>query len=245
MLMRMSILSGLFISASMLYAAQCTFPGYVATYQMTAKGMHVGSLVQRLSVSDSKHYRFTSKAYAHFLFFHDTIVETSVGNISHAQVLPDQYKMTSSRGHHPVNIRFDWSQSKAIFSVGQTKKTYPLHQGLYDNLSYQLALRHDVLTLGKRSYKMHFLALNKKHQPQLRTQTFTVSSGKSMHIASLGQVKTVKVQATDPDTQNKALFWFAPKYGDLLVKSASVSPSGKVLASALLNRYQVKKGCAF
>ncbi len=245
--MRKTLLSIALLSAipALTLAADCTFPGYVATYQMTAKGTHVGSLVQRLSVNKSGQYHLTSKAYAHFLFFHDTIVETSSGHITRGEILPTRYTMTSSRGHHPVKIHFEWSKGKAIFAVGKTQKTYPLHAGLYDNLSYQLALRHDLLTESKHAYKVHFLALGKNHQPELRTQTFTVKQGATLTFPRLGKVKTVEVQATDPSTQDKALFWFAPKYGDLLVKSATVEPGGKVLAAAELVRYQVKQGCAF
>lgn len=152
------------------------------------------------------------------------VSESSRFRLQDGQLLPLRYKYDRTGLGKPRKSRqhFDWNSMQVN---GQDKKgdyQLPLHAGVLDKSSYQLALQKDVAT-GEDS--LSYIVLD---GDDLDTYDFRVLGDEQIETP-LGTLNTVKVERVRDPGQNKrkTTLWFAKDWGYLLVQLNQVERDGK------------------
>ena len=138
--------------------------------------------------------------------------------------LPQSYRLKRSglgKGKR-VEHRFDWANKQVEGSDRGDPVKLPLHRGLLDKSTYQLALQHEVAA-GKQSMSYQVV-----DGDEIETYDFRVL-GEEKVSTKAGQVDAIKVERVRDPTQSKreTILWFAKDWDYLLVRLHQVEKDGK------------------
>lgn len=152
------------------------------------------------------------------------ISESSRFKLQDGQLQPLRYKYdrTGLGKSRKSRQHFDWSAMQVNGQGKDGDYQLPLHAGILDKSSYQLALQKDVAT-GEES--LSYIVLD---GDDLDTYDFRML-GDEVIETPLGTLNTVKVERVrDPgESQRKTTLWFAKDWGYLLVQLNQVERDGK------------------
>ena len=138
--------------------------------------------------------------------------------------LPQTYRLKRSglgKGKR-VEHRFDWDTKQVEGSDRGDPVKLPLHRGLLDKSTYQLALQQEVAA-GKQSMSYQVV-----DGDEIETYDFRVL-GEDKVSTKAGQVDAIKVERVRDPTQSKreTILWFAKDWDYLLVRLHQVETDGK------------------
>lgn len=138
--------------------------------------------------------------------------------------LPQSYRLKRSglgKGKR-VEHRFDWDNKVVEGSDRGEPVKLPLHVGLLDKSTYQVALQHEVAA-GKKSMSYQVV-----DGDEIETYDFRVL-GQEKVSTKAGQVDAIKVERVRDPTQSKreTILWFAKDWDYLLVRLHQVEKDGK------------------
>lgn len=152
------------------------------------------------------------------------ISESSRFRLQDGQLQPLRYKYDRTGLGKPRKSRqhFDWSTMQVNGQDKQADYQLPLHAGVLDKSSYQLALQKDVAT---NEDSLSYIVLD---GDDLDTYDFRVLGDEQIDTP-LGILNTVKVERVRDPGQNKrkTTLWFAKDWGYLLVQLNQVERDGK------------------
>lgn len=133
-----------------------------------------------------------------------------------------QYSRSGMGSSRSVEQDFDWS-SRQILGVRKGKPyRVPLHRGLLDRSTYQIALQQDVAR-GKTAMTYQVL-----DEAEVETYDFRVLNEENVRTR-VGLVRAVKVERVrDPgQSRRRTTLWFAPEWNYLLVRLHQRENDGK------------------
>ncbi len=140
--------------------------------------------------------------------------ESSQFNWQRALPIPTeyQYSLNSLVKSKNEGARFDYASNKVYSSFSTEEAEYELVDGLIDRLSYQTALRMDLMKGGTTfSYQV----ADKRGPRELKFEVL----GEELVETDLGTFNTVKVKRVrKPDSKRETLFWLAKDWDYLLIR---------------------------
>lgn len=121
-----------------------------------------------------------------------------------------------------VEQDFDWSTRQILGTRKGKAYRVPLHRGLLDRSTYQLALQQDVAR-GKTAMSYQVL-----DETEVETYDFRVLGEENVRTRA-GLIRAVKVERVrDPgQSRRRTILWFAPEWNYLLVRLHQREQDGK------------------
>ena len=186
---------------------------YQAEYTLRAKGLNIGEATRRLTINDNKVQLETRSestgAIGLFLKFNQ--MERSTLTLVDKKPTPDDYIMSrSKRGKKTIRkMHFDHNAGLLEIDIESNRKTVPLEKELYDQQSYQLALRMD-LQAGKTELTYPIYRKGQKVE-----YTFKIIGEETLDTVA-GKFKTIHLSRKIKNRQTE--IWVAKDYNYILVK---------------------------
>lgn len=150
-----------------------------------------------------------------------------------------QYSRSGMGSTRKVEQDFDWSTRQILGMRKGKAYRVPLHRGLLDRSTYQLALQQDVAR-GKTSMTYQVL-----DETEVETYDFRVLGEENVRTRA-GLIRALKVERVrDPgQSRRQTTLWFAPSWNYLLVRLHQRENDGKeyqiMLKSGEVNGERVK-----
>lgn len=215
--MKKLLIATLFISSTG-WAAPHPIHDYVAKYEAYYTGMHVGKSTRALHTKADGSYELSVDGKSTILIFSAKTHEHSKGTWKGKEIKPKEYLYKYKRPGKKkrTELVFDWAKRK-VKELSENKawenKVWPLTlpDGANDNLSYQLAMRQDLIN-GKRknlSYKVI-------RHGRVKTYAFSYLGKERIHTA-LGDVDSLKLTRLK-NKDNWTTLWVAPTLNYALVR---------------------------
>ncbi len=203
--------------------------GFTAEYELSLMTVYIGTTTRQLEVGDNQlTYRSVAKPDGLAkMFVSDTITETSHMDYRDGMIIPRDYRYLQTGGDEEVNesVRFQ-AQDKSIV-LSRENKIFPLNEYSYDVLSFQIALMRELQQQHKR-FVFHVADHRNLHTFHAR-----VVSEESITTPA-GDFRVIKVEAIEPESGKRFIFWCAPKLDYLPVRvEYTKKKDGDVSALAL------------
>lgn len=187
-----------------------------------------GTAERSLRQRDDGHWELTFKAS----MLVAGVSESSTLRLQDNQLQPLRYKYDRTGLGKPKKSRqnFDWHALQVSGKDKDGDYQLPLHAGILDKSSYQLALQRDV---AQGESRLSYLVLDGN---DLDTYDFRLL-GDELIETPLGALNTVKVERVRDPGQNmrKTTLWFAKDWNYLLVQLNQVERDGKEYTIMLQN----------
>lgn len=152
------------------------------------------------------------------------VSESSTFRLLDNQLQPLRYKYDRTGLGKPKKSRqvFDWSSMQVTSADKNGNLQLPLHAGMLDKSSYQLALQRDVASGAEQ---LSYIVLD---GDDLDTYDFRLL-GEEVIETPLGKLNTIKVERVRDPGQNKrkTTLWFAKDWDYLLVQLNQIERDGK------------------
>lgn len=183
---------------------------YSVTYTVHYNGFKVGEMHQRYLPQQDGNWLLETEMKTSGLvswFTSDKVVERSVVTFEQGQPRPLSYTYHYSGNHKDVRekLDFDW-QKRTITSLRDGKtETLPLHPGIQDKQSYQLAMRK-ALHRGRKNFVYPVAERGKIETYELQV------TGEESQVTTFGTVDTLVVK------KGTTTLWLAKDYDYLVVK---------------------------
>ncbi|MGE6992157.1 DUF3108 domain-containing protein [Stutzerimonas zhaodongensis] len=150
--------------------------------------------------------------------------ERSVFTVEGETFLPQKYRLKRSGLGKGKSIEhdFDWQAKQVVGEDRGDPVKLPLHRGLLDKSTYQIALQHAVAA-GEKSMSYQVV-----DGDEIETYDFRVL-GEEKVSTKAGQVDAIKVERVRDPTQSKrqTILWFAKNWDYMLVRLHQVEKDGK------------------
>lgn len=204
-----------------------------ATYTAKYHGIPAARGVRSLRIDQNGHYKFTETTHSLVPLIPFNVLESSEGSWTNKGPHPDEYQYHQSGLGKKRDIvsQFDWV--KRICKTQKNDESYQtaIPMDAHDKVSYQLALRQDLLN------NQSTLAYQIVDKDRIKTYTFGKTAQETIKIAA-GKIKTAKMQRTNNNPNHgTVIFWLAPVYEYIPIQIIGIE-NGKVTAKALLDTYQ-------
>lgn len=206
---------------------------FYASYKMYSSGIEIAMSQRTVSNSNDGKYIYRSESHTigiASLFHKDHIVEESLWKLEDHQLYPLDYSYVRTRGkkNREVNIHFDWDNNLITNRVNDQTWEMQLESGVLDKLLYQYAIMRDL----QNGYfpDSYVIADGGK----IKTYNFERLGEETIHTP-LGDLHTIKVLRHKPNdsTQNKLIFWCAPKFQYLPVKIEQTEEDGLIVTAVI------------
>ncbi len=187
--------------------------GFTAEYELSLMTVYIGTATRQLEAGDGQlTYRSIAKPDGLAkMFVSDTITETSHMDYRDGLIRPRDYRYIQSGGKETVNEQVAFRQKDKLVVLSRENKTFPLERNSYDVLSFQLALMRELQQQHK-----HFVFHVADHR---NLHTFHAKvTGEEKLTTPAGDFKVIKVDARDPDSGKRFVFWCAEKLDYLPVR---------------------------
>lgn len=196
--------------------------GFSITYEVSRNGMYLGDSVrhfQRLA-DDEWRYRSTTQARGlASLFFHDTIVETSVLKQVGMRIMPLSYVYTQSGGDDKKHyqIEFEWAK-KTIYN-SHLKKDFQIENNAQDVQTFLLQIMRELQQ--HRNTMTFYIASRGDTTSYVLTQngTHTIETP----YKTLNTIELVSNRRKDTDQYR---VWCAVKLGYMPVRVEKIDSDG-------------------
>ncbi len=197
-----------------------------ARYSVLVDGFQVGVMSQRLNRESADTYHIevemeTTGLIA--LFRPDRLTQRGVVRINGDGITPLEFVSEHvGRNRRSVEqVYFDWENGTATSRFKGQEAELPLEPGVFDKLSYQIALREDVIA-GREELDYRIA-----DRDRVRDYDFRIVGEETLETA-LGALHTIRIEKED------AVMWLAPELGHVLVKLVR-QDNGHTLVSAILS----------
>lgn len=152
------------------------------------------------------------------------VIESSHLDLQGNRIRPLRYQYERTGLGKPKKVRqeYDWPALQAVVQEKDRERQLPLHAGVLDKSSYQLALQHD---LARGEDSLSYIVLD---GDDFDTHDFRIL-GEEIISTPAGDLNTVKVERVrDPgQSKRKTTLWFAKDWNHLLVQLNQVERDGK------------------
>jgi hypothetical protein len=226
------LITSLSFAASSIAEQNSVLP-FEATYAIKYHGIAFATATRTFQTDQSGHYTFTFYTHSTFPLANFKIFETSQGKWTTKGPRPLEYSYHHQGMLDKRNIisQFNWAKHMNFSNKNDREYQINIPNDAHDKLSYQLALRQDLIQ-GKKTF-VYNLA-NKGH---ISTYIFKKFSEETLQIQSVN-IKTIKMQRTNSSPHREVItFWLAPEYDYVPVKIIGVK-DGKVIAEAEIRTYK-------
>ena len=198
-------------------AAFATPVPFVATYDVRANGLIVGTSTVSLSRESHDTYLLTQKSTSRGLgplLTQRTRTETSRWRLVVGRIQALEYRSRLAGGDDEENahLLFDWSRGRARNIGNGEHWEVELSPGMVDPLLMQMAIAID-LAAGRRR-----LAYRVPRQGRIKTYVFE-RAGEEIVVLEAGSFRTQKLVRAD-DEIDRTVIWGAPDLGYLAVRIA-------------------------
>lgn len=206
---------------------------YEATYSVYLDGFGVGHsriTLQREASGIWRCHSFSHPNGLFSLFENVRLEETALFRIPlNGRLEPLSYRLTEPgrSARHDQEVRFDWSRRIVHAQVGSRQVTFPLHPGMLDRLTAQIALSRDLVLRGRPPSS--FLVVNHNH---LHHYVVT-QAGRRTWRTPAGIFQTVEyIARTRKGT--RLIFWCARSVGEIPVVAREIRPHHPTITLRLL-----------
>lgn len=215
-----TFLSLLLLASSSLLAAQ-PLQSFQASYTADWKQLpFTGTAERSLQQQADGNWKLSFKAS----MLVAGISESSTFRLQDDQLQPLRYKYERTGLGKPRKTKqdFDWATMQVNGSDKDGTTQLPLHAGILDKSSYQLALQRDIASGAEQ---LSYMVLD---GDDLDTYDFR-QLGEERIDTPLGKLNTIKVERVrDPGlNKRKTTLWFAKDWGYLLVQLNQIERDGK------------------
>ncbi len=194
-------------------------PDFSASYTVHYEGMKIGTMRRELTRGDQEMlFSSVSKVEGLASLFVKGVDERSTLHIHQGALRPLKYSYRQKDKNR--TIAFDWARQTASSSDGKRSWQLPLRAGLFDNLSYQLAIMED-LSAGKKSPLEYRIA----DKSSIKTYTFSNLGEESLETP-LGRLPTVKLFRQKPGSKRTTTLWCAVDLHFLPVRLENTQENG-------------------
>lgn len=135
----------------------------------------------------------------------------SVMRVTSQTVLPLSFKASGSGRKHDADVHFDWDSGRATGIYEGTRIDLPIHPGVQDDLSVQIALLLQLLQ-GKTPDTL--LEIDKD---MVRDYHYS-RDGEQRLDTALGPIDTIVYSSHHPGSPRTTSFWCAPSMGYIPVQ---------------------------
>ena len=214
------------------FAGDADLHGFLATYSVRTAGLKVGRMQRRLTITSGNHYRFESKIESTGLLalvHKATIEESSEGELSPTQLLPQHYVYRRSTGdkRKEASTDFDWARSRVTMRAKNQQWEIATRPGTLDKLVYQLALMRD-LARGDDD-RLHYTIAD---DGELKIYDLTRAGLETIEINGEAVPAQKIVYARNGSTR-KTTLWCAAAYGYLPIKIEYLERDGGLTVATL------------
>ena len=211
--------------------AESAFQFVETTFNVSTKigGSPEGNATMTYNLLDGIHYQINSVARARGLaaLVLSELVQTSEGVLTKTGLQPN--KFTYNYGDKASKTRlatFDWQTKTVSMQTAKGIETDDLPIDAQDLLSFMYQFMY-VPPLNK----MHINIVNGK---SLHTYDYSFE-GEETTTLPIGEVKTVHIQHSNTDTEDKIDLWLAVDYQYLPVKILKIDKNGKIYEFTAIN----------
>ena len=203
---------------------------YNATYEIIKHEIRVGTIEQAFQLEADSSYVFTSTTKPYGigkLFTREQKIESSVGKINGARVIPLQYENKQKSTTKSYSLNFQTDRQKIVH-----KQSDGISAGhfddLHDSLSYQLQLCLDMHNPSMDAFNYKILKKKKIKALDFRSlSTGELSTG-------LGNLDVKILLRQMNDNRKRTKIWAASKFSYLPVKILNVGENGEEISIQLL-----------
>ena len=210
--------------------------GFTAEYELSLMTVYIGTATRQLDAGD-KQLTYQSVAKPDGLakmFVSDIITETSHMDYRDGLITPRDYRYRQSGGDEETDEQVKFRQKDKIVALTRENKTFPLEKNSYDVLSFQLALMRELQQQHK-----HFVFHVADHR---NFHTFHAKvAGEETLSTPAGDFKVVKVDARDPDSGKRFVFWCAEKLDYLPVRVEYTKKKDGDVSALMLKSINIDK----
>ncbi len=135
----------------------------------------------------------------------------SVMRLTPQGVQPLQFVATGSGRRHDANVTFDWNSNRATGIYEGAKLDLPIHPGVQDDLSVQIAMLWQLLQGHTPDAVMEI------NKDQVREYDYD-RAGEEMLDTPLGRLDTIVYVSHAPGSPRTTRFWCAPTLGFIPVQ---------------------------
>lgn len=197
-----------------------------AVYKAHYKGFPLSATgIRELKKLDGNQYLLTSTAKN---FLAKIAEQTKFSVAADNSIVPDeyQYHRTGIGKNRTAVLTFDWDKMKVLNDVQSKPWSMAIVPGTQDKLSYQFALRNDLVAAHERGIEHPEFHYRIADGGELKEYSFKIV-GTDKIKTPIGTFDTVKATRTDGNPDRVTNFWLAPKYDYLLVRFEQTEPDGK------------------
>lgn len=198
-------------------AAAEALPTYEAHYRVEYRGRHVGSSEQGIAYDAARQtYLFGTKTRARGLarlIAPGLVTEESRFAYENGKIRPLEFSFEDGtrRGKDNLHIAFDWDRGIAVVTDADGPTELPLHNGVLDRGSMQVAVMRDMATpTGPDRYVL-------ADADSLRTYEYE-PAGEETVTTPAGEFRTVAFMQRREGSSRTMTVWAAPELQYLPVK---------------------------
>ena len=185
---------------------------YSAEYLIKYGTFTVGKSTRQLKIDPNGFYTLTLDGKDTVPFLNLTTHEHSRGTWNNGQIRPLDYEYKYQRGNKEKRtaLTFDWNAKTVTDRIANKTLDLTLADHMHDNLSFQLALRQDLLA-GEKT-----LSYPVVRHGSSKIYDFKILGKETLHTR-LGPLETLKVQRIK-NKHTRTTFWLATAYDYLVVR---------------------------
>ncbi len=187
--------------------------GFTAEYELSLMTVYIGTATRQLKVGNKQltYHSVVKPGGLAKVFVSDTITETSHMDYQNRIITPRDYRYIQTGGDEETNEQASFGWKDKTLRLSRENKTFSLPENSYDVLSFQLALMRELQQQHK-NFVFHVADHRNFH-------TFNAKVVNEETITTpAGDFKVVKVDALDPNSGKRFVFWCAPKLDYLPVR---------------------------
>lgn len=195
---------------------------YTATYQSSYEFLSASTELVLLKLGNGRYRLETnmgvSVAGANLL----NVSESSEFSWEQDTLIPRSYLYTQTGVRRKAqSVQFDWENLSAVSTDEGRSLELTVAPGMFDKLSYQLALRQQLLETPDAELVFHIVDGDK-----IDEQRFQII-GEELLLTGLGQLNTLRIdEVRDPSSRRNTSIWLAKDWGLLLVRLIQTDSSG-------------------
>lgn len=214
----------LFSIAAQGYSQTQLLTNYTARYEASANGL-AATATRSLENAGDNRYLLSNTLEASLAGQQLARLEqSSEFELDNQTVVPQNYSYQLSGVSRASNaIAYNWEANIAISSEDDRSWQLDLHEGVLDQLSYQVALR---LTLINQAEQQPVYAFELIDGDEIDRHEYRVVGAESLDtpLGEIDALKLERIRAEDDDRRTE--IWLAPEWEYLLARLVQVNSSG-------------------
>ena len=191
--------------------AEYTVKPFAANYRAYYFGAAIEATRELKNVDDSN-IIFSFRTNTFFIDIDESSTLTWSKNTPSLLIPLDyQYHRTGIGKNRHTHLTFDWQAQQIIDTQSNVQLSIPDNTLIYDKLSYQLQLQHDLMN-GKTEFD--YLIVD---DDKLKNYRFRIVAEEIL-VTELGELRTVKLERIRDHNKRATYIWFAKDWHYLLAQ---------------------------